>query len=56
MTGTSWASLIALLAWLVLALGAFRSHRIGGRKAVTMALAWGAIFVFVAIFFGAMGQ
>lgn len=55
MNGTAWASLIALLAWLVLALGALRLHRIGARKAVTMGLAWGAIFVLLALGFAAAG-
>lgn len=50
-----WVSLIALAAWLVLALSALRSYRIGARKAVTMALAWGSIFALVALFFAAVG-
>lgn len=50
-----WVSLIALVAWLFLALSAFRSHRIGARKAVTMALMWGSIFVLVALVFAAIG-
>lgn len=55
MSEYGWVSQIALAAWLVLALGALRSHRIGARKAVTMALAWGSIFVLVAFFFAAIG-
>lgn len=55
MNGTAWASLIALLAWLVLALSALRAHRIGARKAVTLALAWGAIFALVVVVFSAVG-
>ena len=51
MNETALISLIALLGWLLLAVGAFRSHRIGGRKMVTMGLAWAAIFVAVALVF-----
>jgi len=47
----NWVSLIALAASLVLAVSALRSHRIGGRKALVMALAWGAIFALVAFVF-----
>jgi hypothetical protein len=43
----SWVSLVALSGWLILMLGAFRSHRIGGRRMLTMALAWGSIFLLV---------
>jgi len=40
-----WVSLIALTGWLVLVVGAFRAHRLGGRKTLVMALTWGAIFL-----------
>ena len=43
-----WLSTIALTGWLVLALTAFRAHRIGAKKTVVMALAWIAIFLLVA--------
>ncbi|HWK42642.1 MAG TPA: hypothetical protein VNR60_12005 [Croceibacterium sp.] len=56
MTGTGWASLIALLAWLILAFSALRSHRIGARKAITMALAWSAIFMLCILVFTAIGH
>lgn len=52
----AWVSLIAVLGWLVLALGALRSHRIGARKAVTLTLTWLAIFVLVALVFASMGR
>ena len=51
MNGTALISLIAMVGWLVLAVGAFRSHRVGGRKMVTMGLTWAAIFVAVALTF-----
>ena len=56
MNETALISLIALLGWLVLAVGAFRSHRIGGRKMVTMGLTWAAIFVAVALVFHLVGR
>jgi hypothetical protein len=52
----SWISLIALLGWLVLALSAFRSHRIDTRKALMMALAWATVFLLVAGVFVAIGH
>jgi len=42
-----WVSLVALLGWLALVVGAFRAHRVGRRKAIVMAWAWGAIFLLV---------
>lgn len=56
MTGLGWVSLIALTGWLVLALGAFRAHRVGARKTLTMALTWAAIFLLVTAIFAAMGR
>ena len=49
MSPAAWASLVAMLGWLVLVVGAFRTHRIGGRRALAMALAWAAIFAFAAM-------
>ncbi|GEM_PF-1350159 len=44
-------SIISLLGWMVLALGAYRAHRVGLRQTIVMALIWGAIFLLgVAIF------
>ena len=51
MTGASLVSLIALLGWLVLAVGAFRAHRIGARRMITYALIWGSIFLAIAFVF-----
>ena len=51
----AWVSIIALLGWLVLAFGALRAHRIGARRMIVMGLAWGAIFLFVAAMFAAVG-
>lgn len=48
MTPAAWVSLVAMLGWLALVVGAFRTHRIGGRRALAMALAWAAIFALVA--------
>ena len=44
----SWVSVVALTAWLVLALSAFRAHRVGARRTVVMVLAWIAIFLLLA--------
>lgn len=44
-------SLIAMLGWLVLSIGAFRAHQVGARKTVVMALTWSAIFGLVAAVF-----
>lgn len=52
MTEAGWVSLIALAGWLVLALGAYRAHRIDAAKTLKMALTWAAIFVAIAIVFG----
>lgn len=48
-------SVVAMLGWLVLAVGAFRAHRVGARKTIVMALGWGAIFVLVAGLFSIFG-
>ena len=47
MSAASWVSVLALSGWLILMLGAMRVHRIGRRKALAMALIWGAIFLLV---------
>ena len=54
MSEYAWVSLIALIGWLVLALGSYRAHRIGVRKSVVMGLAWIAIFLLVAGIFAAI--
>ena len=45
----SWISIVSLLACLVLAGSALRSHRLNWQKGVTMALAWAAIFAAVTV-------
>ena len=44
-SASGWLSLIALAGWLILALAAFRAHRLGGRRTAVLVLAWGAIFL-----------
>jgi len=56
MNSVSWVSIIALVGWLVLALGAFRAHRVGAKQTIVMVLAWGAIFLLVAAIFSAIGM
>lgn len=56
MSGYAWVSVIALTGWLVLAAGSYRAHRIGAKKTVVMAFAWGAIFLLLAAFFAAIGH
>lgn len=48
-------SIVALLGWLVLALSAYRSHRVSGRKTLVMAATWGAIFLLLAGMIAAVG-
>ncbi len=55
MNAAGWVSLIALTGWLVLALGAFRAHRIGARKTVILTLTWAAIFLLITGIFVAIG-
>ncbi|WAT18335.1 hypothetical protein OZN62_01790 [Aurantiacibacter sp. MUD11] len=45
-------SIVALVGWLVLALGAYRSHRINASRTVRMALIWLCIFTGIALVFG----
>lgn len=54
MNAAAWVSLIALSGWLVLALSAFRAHRVSGKKMLAMALTWGAIFLLVAAILSAV--
>jgi hypothetical protein len=49
-------SIVALAGWLILALSAYRSHRISARKTLTYVLIWGSIFLAVAILFAAVGR
>ena len=54
MTAIGWVSVVALLGWLILALSAFRAHRVQAGRTVVYVLAWGAIFMAAAAVFGAM--
>ena len=57
MSGTSWASIVALCGALVLAASAFRGHRVGASKMLVLVLAWVAIFLLVtAVFASAVGR
>ena len=55
MSEYGWVSLIALTGWLVLALGAYRGHRIGARRTIVISTAWLAIFLLVTGVFMAVG-
>ncbi|WP_165853480.1 hypothetical protein [Aurantiacibacter aquimixticola] len=44
-------SIVALLGWLVLCFGAYRSYQIDTSQTIRMALMWGAIFAAVAFVF-----
>jgi hypothetical protein len=48
-------SIVALAGWLVLALSAYRSHQISGRKTLMYVLVWTSIFLAVALVFAAVG-
>lgn len=48
-------SIVALVGWLVLALSAYRSHRISGGKMLTQVLIWASIFLAVTLIFMATG-
>lgn len=50
-----WISIVSLLAWLILALSAFRAQRVGAKKTVVMALGWISLFFLVAAVFGVIG-
>ena len=47
MTAIPWLSLVALSGCLALAFGAFHSRRVAAGQAVTLGLAWLAIFLLV---------
>jgi hypothetical protein len=55
-TRVDWVSIVALTGWLVLAFSAYRAQRVGARKTLVMALAWGAIFLLVTAIFAAIGR
>ena len=54
MSEYQWVSIIALCAWLILALGSYRAHRVGAGKTLVMGLAWISIFFLVAAVFSAV--
>ena len=49
-----WVSIVAMAGWLVLALSAYRAHRVGAKKTIVLALAWIAIFLLAAAVFAAV--
>jgi hypothetical protein len=49
MSGGSLVSLVALGAWLVLVLSAYRARQVSGRATLALALTWAAIFGAVAL-------
>jgi hypothetical protein len=51
LTEYQWVSLVALVAWLVLALTAFRRRRVSAETTLTMVIAWLGIFVVVILAF-----
>ena len=55
MSEYGWVSLIALVGWMVLALSAYRAHRVSAGKTVVLALTWGAFFLLVTAIFAAVG-
>ena len=55
MSGVGWVSLIALTGWLVLALGSYRSYRVGARKTLLWATAWLGLFLVVSGVFVVIG-
>ncbi len=55
MTEVGIVSLIAMIGWLVLVLGAYRAHRVGMQRTVVMALVWGSVFLFVTMIFTVIG-
>ena len=47
MSQYGWVSLVAMTGWLILALGAYRIHRVDGRKTLLWATAWLGLFLLV---------
>ena len=54
MSEYQWVSIIALVAWLILALSSYRAHQVGAGKTLVMGLAWVSIFLLVAAVFSAV--
>ena len=55
MTAYAWVSVIAMVAWLVLAAGSYRAYRLGARKTLLMATAWLGLFLLVTGIFVVVG-
>lgn len=55
MTGFALVSIVALAGWLILALSAYRSFRLSGRKTLTYILIWASIFLAAALVFRTAG-
>lgn len=51
MSETSVVSIVALLGWLILVIGAYRSHQVNMSKTIRMVLIWASIFAGVTFFF-----
>jgi len=51
MSDASLVSIIALVGWLILAVGAYRSHQVNMSKTIRMALIWACIFTGLTFFF-----
>lgn len=51
----SIVGVISLLAWLALAVTAWRGYRVSGKRTLIYALMWGSIFIVVALVFAAIG-
>ena len=51
MSDASLVSIVALVGWLVLVLGAYRSHQVNMSKTIRLALIWGCIFTGLAFVF-----
>lgn len=56
MSEYGWVSIVALLGWLILAVSAWRSYQVSGKRMLTYILIWGSIFLAVAIFFSLIGK
>ncbi|WP_336977200.1 hypothetical protein [Altererythrobacter fulvus] len=51
----SWVSVVALLAWLVLAVSAYSGFRFGWRKNMVLALVWATVFTSMTLIITWMG-
>ncbi len=51
MNDAALVSIVALVGWLILVLGAYRSYKVDTAKTIRMALIWASIFVGVALLF-----